>query len=102
MHMCILRHVQLFVTLWTVAQQAPLSMGFPRQENQNGLPFPIPGDLHDSETKPTFPVSLALASDSLLLLHLNLTARCDTSQLSLINVLTYIVIVFIPLTKKKK
>ena len=47
MHMCILRYVQLFVTLWTVAQQAPLSMGFPRQENQNGLPFPIPGDLHD-------------------------------------------------------
>ena len=38
-------HVQLFVTLWTVAHQAPLSMGFSRQEYWNGLPFPSPGDL---------------------------------------------------------
>ena len=37
--------VQLFVTLWTVACQAPLSMGFPRQEYWSGLPFPPPGDL---------------------------------------------------------
>ena len=32
-------------TLWTAARQAPLSMGFPRQEYWNGLPFPSPGDL---------------------------------------------------------
>ena len=38
-------HVQLFVTLWTVALQAPLPMGFPRQEHWSGLPFPTPGDL---------------------------------------------------------
>ena len=31
-----------FVTPWTVAHQAPLSMGFPRQEYQSGLPFPYP------------------------------------------------------------
>ena len=37
-----------FVTPWTVTRQAPLSMGFPRQEYWNGLPFPSPGDLADS------------------------------------------------------
>ena len=37
--------VQLFVTLWTVARQAPLFMGFSRQEYWSGLPFPSPGDL---------------------------------------------------------
>ena len=38
-------HVCLCVTLWTVACQAPLSVGFPRQEYWSGLPFPSPGDL---------------------------------------------------------
>ena len=38
-------HVQLFVTLWIVACQPPLSMGFPRQEYWSGLPYPPPGDL---------------------------------------------------------
>ena len=37
--------VQLFVTPWTVARQAPLSMGFSRQEYWSGLPFPFPGNL---------------------------------------------------------
>ena len=37
--------VQLFVTLWTVAGQVPLSMGFSRQEFWSGLPLPSPGDL---------------------------------------------------------
>ena len=37
--------VQLFATLWTVAGQAPLSMGFTREEYWDGLPFPPPGDL---------------------------------------------------------
>ena len=41
-------HVQLFVTLWTITHQAPLSMGFFRQEYWNGLPHPSPGDLPDS------------------------------------------------------
>ena len=39
--------VQLFMTLWSVAHQAPLSTGFFRQEYWNGLPFPPPGDLPD-------------------------------------------------------
>ena len=46
MHRCMLgrfSHVQLFMTLWTVACQAPLSKGFSRQEYQSGLPFPPPG-----------------------------------------------------------
>ena len=37
--------LRLFATLWTVARQAPLSKGFPRQEYWNRLPFPSPGDL---------------------------------------------------------
>ena len=40
-----LSHVQLFATAWTVAHQAPPSMGFSRQEYWSGLPFPSPGDL---------------------------------------------------------
>ena len=49
-----LSHVQLFVTPWTVAHQAPLSMGFSRQENWSGLPFPFPGDLPDPGIEPRF------------------------------------------------
>ena len=47
---CILSHfsrVQLFATPWTVAHQAPLSLGFPWQEYWTGLPFPSPGNLPD-------------------------------------------------------
>ena len=40
-----LSHVQLFATPWTVAYQAPRSMGFSTQEYWSGLPFPSPGDL---------------------------------------------------------
>ena len=54
-------HVQLFVTLWTVAHQAPLSMGFPRQEYWSGWPFPPPGDLPNPGVEPTSPVSPVLA-----------------------------------------
>ena len=41
-----------FATSWTVARQAPLSMGFPRQEYWSGLPFPFPGDLPDRGSNP--------------------------------------------------
>ena len=40
-------HVRLFATPWTVAHQAPLSIGFPRWEHWSGLSFPPPGDLHN-------------------------------------------------------
>ena len=46
------RHVRLFATLWTVALQAPLSMGFSRQEHWDGLPCPPPGDLPDPGLEP--------------------------------------------------
>ena len=42
-------------TLWTVTCQVPLSMGFPRQEYWNGLPFLPPGDLPNPGIKPEFP-----------------------------------------------
>ena len=48
-----LGHVWLFATLWTVTCQAPLSMGFSRQEYWSGLPFPSPGDLPDAGIEPT-------------------------------------------------
>ena len=51
----------LFVTPWSVAHQAPLSMGFPRQEYWNWLPFPPPWDLPNPEIEPASPMSLALA-----------------------------------------
>jgi len=41
----LLNCIQLFATPWTIACQAPLSTGFPRQEHWSGLPFPSPGDL---------------------------------------------------------
>ena len=44
-----------FVTPWTIAYQAPPSMGFPRQEYWNGLPFPSPGDLPNPEIEPGSP-----------------------------------------------
>ena len=50
--------VQLFVTPWTVACQAPLSMGFSRQEYWNGYPLPSPGDLPDPGFEPLSPASL--------------------------------------------
>ena len=49
---CALSHVRLFAIPWTVAHQAPLSMGFFRQEYWSRLPFPSPGDLPDAGIEP--------------------------------------------------
>ena len=57
-----LRHVRLFATPWTVACQAPPSMGFSRQECWSGLPFPSPRDLPNPGIEPG---SLTLQTDSL-------------------------------------
>ena len=54
-------HVLFFATLWTVVYQAPLSMGFSKQEYWSGLPCPPPGDLPNSGIEPTSLVSPALA-----------------------------------------
>ena len=56
-----LSHIQLFVTPWTVACQAPLPMGFSRQEYWSGLPRPPPGDLPDPGIEPTSFASPVLA-----------------------------------------
>ena len=53
--MKLLSRVLLFVTPWTVAYQAPPSMGFSRQECWSGLPFPSPGDLPDPGIQPQSP-----------------------------------------------
>ena len=60
-----LSHVRLFATLWTVARQAPLSMGFSRKEYWSGLPCPPPGDLPNPGVKSASPESPALQADSL-------------------------------------
>ena len=52
-------HVQLFVTLWTVAFQALLSMGFSRQESWSESPFPSSGDLPDPGIEPGSPALLS-------------------------------------------
>ena len=58
---------RLVVTPWTVAHQAPLSMGFSKQEYWSGLPFPSAGDLPDPGIEPRFP---ALQADTLPVNHL--------------------------------
>ena len=57
-----LSRVPLFATPWTVAYQAPLTMGFSKQEYWSGLPFPSPGDLPDPGIEPGSP---ALQADAL-------------------------------------
>ena len=58
-------HIQLFVTQWTTAHQAPLSLEFSIQEYWSGLPCPPPGDLPNPGIKPTSVMSPALAAGSL-------------------------------------
>ena len=53
--------VQIFVTQWTVVLQAPLSIGFSKQEYWSGLSCPPPGDLPDPRTEPASLVAPALA-----------------------------------------
>ena len=52
---CVLSHVRLFATPWTTAQQAPLSIGFPRQEYWSCLPLSSPGNLPNPGIKPASP-----------------------------------------------
>ena len=60
---CVLSHVRLLATPWTVASQAPLSVGFFRQEDWSGLLFLPPGDLPNPGIEPGSP---ALHADALL------------------------------------
>ena len=74
---CMLSHfscVWLFATLWTVAHQAPLSVGFSRQEHWSGLPFLSPEDLPDPGIKPRSPALQASYLPAILILiHFSLT-----------------------------
>ena len=72
MCMCVyvLSCVQLFVTLWTLVYQAPLSMGLSRQEYWSGLPFPPPGDLPEQGSNPCLLCLLHWQAVSLPLYHL--------------------------------
>ena len=63
--MYVLSHVQLVVTPWTVAHQAPLSVGILQARILGGLPFPPPGDLPDPGMEPTSLMFPALQVDSL-------------------------------------
>ena len=62
--MKLLSHARLFLTPWTIAHQAPPSMGFYRQEYWSGLPFPSPGDLPNPGIEPRPPVLQAEALTS--------------------------------------
>ena len=72
-----LSHVRFFATPWTVAYQAPLSMGFSRQEHWNGLPFPSPGDLPNPGIEPGSP---ALPTDALLFEPENAAQICSVTS----------------------
>ena len=79
MRACVLSHsvIPNSMTPWTVALWAFLSMGFPRQESWNGLPFPSPGDLPDPGIEAR---SLALQADSLPLSNLAAEPLCPAIQ----------------------
>ena len=66
-----LSHVQLFVTPWTVAHQAPLSMGFSRQEYWSGLPFPSPGIFPTQESNPGLLQSYGFSSSQVWMWELD-------------------------------
>ena len=63
-HSTTVQRLQLFVTSWTVAHQAPLSMGFSKQEYWSGLTRPPPGNLPDLGMEHEPPVSPALQAGS--------------------------------------
>ena len=68
--MCVLSHVRPFSPPWTVALQAPLSMGFSRQEYWSELPFPTPGNLPNTGIEL---MSSALAGEFFTTEHINYT-----------------------------
>ena len=99
----ILSHVQLFASPWTAAYQAPLSMGFSRQQYWSGLPFSSPRDLTDPGIEPGSP---ALQTDALpseppgkssiyiLLLYLILNLFIEEIMPSIQAIRNYLKIIF--------
>ena len=76
-------HARLCATPWTTASQAPLFMGFSRQENWSGLPCLPPGDLPNPGIEPVFLMSSALAGR-----FFTTSAVCE-AHLSALHVLTH-------------
>ena len=93
-----LSRVWLFVTPWTVAYQAPLSMGFSRQEYWSGLPFPSPGDLPDPGIEPRSP---ALQADALTSEPTG-SPRCDLKLWFLLCTLVFVLYIYLLNTGAKK
>ena len=83
-------HIQLFAILWTVACQAPLSVGFSRQEYWSGLPFPSPGDIPEPGIEPVSLTSPALAGGFFI------TSATWEDSLCLNNNKTYILNQYLP------
>ena len=75
-------------TLWTVARQTPLSMGFSRQECWSGLPCPPPGDLPNPGTEPTSLTSLPLQAGSLPLVPPGKTLKELIKQVAAVTMTT--------------
>ena len=76
-------HFQLFMTPWTIAHEAPLSIGLSWQEYRSGLPFSPPGDLPNTGIKPGSPESpafFALQVDSLSLSHQGSPIKQDSQH----------------------
>ena len=77
-------HVELFLTLWIVACQALLSLGFSRQEYWSGLPCPLPEGLPHPGIKPrspalqvdSIPLSHQVSRNIIILYHLFITVYC--------------------------
>ena len=89
-----LSHVQLFATPWTVACQAPLSMGFSRQEHWSRLPFPSPGDLPDPGIEPGSPTLEAGALTSEPPGKPNMAKDTNNWQIYVMRIWVWFVLVF--------
>ena len=84
--LCRFSHVRLFVTPWTVACQAPLSVGFSRQEYWNGLPFPSPGSFLTQGLNPHLLCLLYWQAGSLPLVPMtNLGSRLKSRTITLLT-----------------
>ena len=77
MHIQSLSHARLFETSWAIARQAPLSMGFSRQEYWSELPCPPPVDLPNPRIKPMSLTSPALADGFITTAVLKAAHSCD-------------------------
>ena len=78
----LLSHVRLFAIPWTAACQAPLSMGFSRQDYWSGLPFLSLGDFPISGIKPKSPVSPALAGGFFITETYKTESLCCTAEVN--------------------